>query len=393
MLDPMLPGPVATVDLDALGHNLERVRGYLAPGTRVLAAVKANAYGHGAVPVARQLERLGVAHFGVATPQEALELREGGVEGTVLCFSPVLERSLVRRLAEANVALTVADHASLDALRAADAPEVLRLHLKVDTGMGRLGLEWADAAGLAVAVERETRMALAGVWTHFARSDEADRSATLEQIEAFEAFLEALRRHGITPPLRHAANSGGIIAFPDSHYDMVRPGIALYGYHSSDVVGMLERELRPVMTLQAPVTFVKRVKAGRTVSYGGAWRARGPATVATVRIGYADGYPRQLSRRGQVHLVGATLPLAGGVCMDQIMVDAGDLDVLPGDVATLWGPPGPDAETLAREAGTISYELLVRVSPRVERRYTASSTATRPGSGGSGSGGRSRLRR
>ena len=209
MLDPMLPGPVATVDLDALGHNLERVRGYLAPGTRVLAAVKANAYGHGAVPVARQLERLGVAHFGVATPQEALELREGGVEGTVLCFSPVLERSLVRRLAEANVALTVADHASLDALRAADAPEVLRLHLKVDTGMGRLGLEWADAAGLAVAVERETRMALAGVWTHFARSDEADRSATLEQIEAFEAFLEALRRHGITPPLRHAANSGG----------------------------------------------------------------------------------------------------------------------------------------------------------------------------------------
>ncbi len=369
MLTDMLSGPVATIDLAALEHNLERVRAHLPGRTAVLAAVKADAYGHGAVPVARHLEGRGVAWFGVATPEEALALRDGGVTSRILVFGPVHHRGALARLLDAGVALTVADEDSLEALRAARAGVIARVHLKVDSGMGRLGLPWRRAAELARRVDGDAGMVLEGVWTHFARSDEASRDATEAQIDAFGRALAALARDGITPALRHAANSAAVFAYPDAHLDLVRPGIALYGYHSSDVVAALEPGLRPAMRLQAPVTFVKRVPAGTPVSYGGQWRAERDTTVATLRIGYGDGYPRRLSGQGTVHLLGATLPVAGRVCMDQIMVDAGDLEVRPGDVATVWGPPAPDAEILGRRAGTVAYELLTRVSPRVARRY------------------------
>ncbi|MEJ2289445.1 MAG: alanine racemase [Deinococcales bacterium] len=244
------------------------------------------------------------------------------------------------------------------------------MHLKVDTGMGRLGVPWPRAADLARAADAAPEVALEGVWTHLARADEPGRAPTLAQLERFEQLLAALRHDGIEPRWRHVANSAGVIAFPEAHYDLVRPGIALYGYHSGDAVAALEPELRPVMRLQAPVTFVKRVAAGTPVSYGGTWAADRDTIIATVRAGYADGYPRLLSSRGTAALHGRQVSVAGRVCMDQLMLDAGDLDVRPGDAVTLWGPPGPGAETLARSIGTIAYELLTRVSPRVPRRYT-----------------------
>ncbi|HKI57210.1 MAG TPA: alanine racemase [Trueperaceae bacterium] len=368
--DAGLEGPVATIDLAALEHNLTRLRSYLRPETGVLAAVKADAYGHGAAAVAARLQRAGVTWFGVATPREALALREAGIDDDILLFGPVYDGATVRRLADADVALTLADADGLAALQAARAGRAVRVHLKVDTGMGRLGLPWPRAARVAQAADRAADIALEGVWTHLARADEPGRSPTLTQLERFERLLAALRQDGIEPGLRHVANSAGLIAFPEAHYDLVRPGIGLYGYHSGDAVAALEQDLRPVMRLRAPVTFVKRVGAGTPVSYGGTWAADEETTIATVRAGYADGYPRLLSSKGTAGLHGRQVSVVGRVCMDQLMLDAGDLDVRPGDIVTLWGPlPGPTAESLARGIGTIAYELLTRVSPRVPRRY------------------------
>jgi len=367
---PALDGPLATVDLRALEHNLARLRDRLRPGTRVLAAVKADAYGHGAAAVASRLHAAGVTWFGVATAAEALALRDAGIGDDILLFSPVYHAATLRRLAAADIALTLADARGLEALRSARAARPLRAHLKVDTGMGRLGLPWQRAAEVARSAERAGEVDLEGVWTHLARADEPGRAPTLAQLERFENLLDGLRRDGIEPPLRHAANSAAVLAYPEAHYQLVRPGIALYGYHSGDAVAALEPELRPVMTLQAPVTFVKRVAAGTAVSYGGTWQADRETTIATVRTGYADGYPRLLSSKGTAVLHGRQVGVVGRVCMDQLMLDAGDMEVRPGDTVTLWGPPpGPTAESLARSIGTISYELLTRVSPRVPRAY------------------------
>ncbi|MFO7544936.1 MAG: alanine racemase [Trueperaceae bacterium] len=366
----MSESPVAHVDLAAIRHNLARVRDRVAADTKILAAVKADAYGHGLVPVSRALEAAGVAFFGVATPAEAMALREAGVQAGLLLLSPVRDAATITRLVDADVSLTATDAASLDAYARADAPGQRKLHLKVDTGMGRLGRQWRDTTELARAIDRRPDWVLEGVWTHFAASDDEDRSYTLGQIEAYRNALEALDAAGLTPPLRHAANSAAIVAYPEAAFDMVRPGICLYGYHSSDVVAALEPGLRPAMRLAAPVTFVKRVTAGTSVSYGNLWRAPQATTVATVRIGYADGYARSLSGKAWVSVQGERRPVVGRVCMDQIMVDVGDLGVAPGDEVTLWGPPGPDAESLARAIGTVSYELLTGVGARVERAYT-----------------------
>ena len=357
--------PTATVSLDALRHNVARVRSHLQPETQLLAAVKANAYGHGAVRVARHFAACGVTHFGVATAGEALELRAGGVTRPILIFSPVYQN--IPELVDYGVSLTVADTHSLDAAKVSGVRA--KVHLKVDTGMGRLGLGWREAVELAKHVDAAENLVLEGVWTHFAASDEADRAFTEGQLEAFTLFLEGLREHGIDPGLVHAANSAGIFAYPEAHFDLVRPGIALYGYHSSEVVAALEKDLQPALTLTAPVTFVKRVKAGTPVSYSGLWRAPRDTTVATVRVGYADGYPRLLTNKGEVGFKGELKPVAGRVCMDQTMVDVGDAEVEVGDRVTLFGPGGLDAETLAGRVGTISYDLLVSLSSRVERVY------------------------
>lgn len=358
--------PTASVSLNALRHNVERIRSHLRPETKLLAAVKANGYGHGAVAVAHHLAACGVSYLGVATAEEALELRTGGVALPILVFSPVYRN--IPELVDYGVTLTVADAHGLESVRASGVVGA-KVHLKVDTGMGRLGLGWREAVELAKNIDAAKGATLEGVWTHFAASDAADRAFTHTQLEAFNHFLEGLRANAIEHGIVHAANSAAIFAFPESHFDMVRPGIALYGYHSSEVIAELEKKLQPALTLTAPVTFVKRVEAGTPISYNTLWRAPHDTTVATVRIGYADGYPRLLTGKGEVGFKGSLMPIAGRVCMDQLMVDVGDERVSIGDRVTLFGPGGLDAEELARRIGTISYELLVSLSPRVERVY------------------------
>jgi alanine racemase len=357
----------AYVSQAALKHNLSVIRSHLKPRTQVLAAVKANGYGHGAVLVANCLASQGVDWFGVATADEALELRESGIAGNILIFSPVYEG--IAELLLANICLTVVDAASWRAIQAAQRVSTApaRLHLKVDTGMGRLGLAPQQARPLAA--ELAASGVLEGLWTHFASSDDADASFTRRQLKAFETLVSELNTAGITPKLLHASNSAALLSQPEAHFDLVRPGIALYGYHSSRYIEKLEPTLRPVMRLTGAITFVKRVAAGTPISYGSLWHAPKDTTVATVRFGYADGYPRLLTGKAEVLVKGVRRPVAGRICMDQLMVDVGELPVKLGDEVTLFGPE-LSAETVAEQIGTISYELLTSVSRRVKRVVT-----------------------
>ena len=360
--------PHATVSLAALAHNIRALRSRLRLATAILAPVKANAYGHGAVGTARHLEALGVSWFGVATAGEALELRAGGVGGRILIFTPVYHG--LEALLEQDITLSVVDTHSAEVVKKAATGQA-RVHLKVDTGMGRLGGGTKETLATAELLDNMPRVELEGLWTHFACADESDRSYTERQLERFCEAVSALEHAGIQPPLKHTANSAATLAYPESHFDMVRPGIALYGYHSSPHSATYAPELVPIMTLSAPVTFVKRVCKGQSLSYGALWTAPKGTTIATVRFGYADGYPRVLSTTpaAQVRLCGQLCPIVGRVCMDQLMVDVGDLGVRVGDQAVIFGPEGPTAEELGEAAGTISYELLVRLGTRVARAY------------------------
>jgi len=358
--------PRATISLETLSHNLSTIKNYLSEATDVLVAVKANAYGHGAVETAQHLESIGVTWFGVATAHEALELRSGGINANILIFSPVY--SNISELVNNDICLTIADDKSLECAKTPSGKNA-RVHLKVDTGMGRLGLGWQEAVNLAQKVDALSNVELEGVWTHFAASDDEDRRFTLEQLEAFELFLDELEKRQIHPRLRHASNSAAIFAYPEAQFDLVRPGIAAYGYHSSPYIAGLEPNLKPALTLSAPITFVKQVKKGTPISYSSLWHAPKDTTIATVRIGYADGYPRLLTGKGEVLVQGELRPIAGRVCMDQLMVDVGALEVKVGDRVTLFGPDTLDAETLAGRIGTISYELLTSIGSRVERIY------------------------
>jgi alanine racemase len=364
--------PHAHVDLRALRHNLDLLRGRTAAGVRLLAAVKADAYGHGLLPVAHALSAAGVDAFGVAAAAEALALRDAGVPGDVLLFGPV--RTGIAELVAADVALTVAQPADLEAIGAAGAGARARIHVKVDTGMGRLGLPPAEARRLVAAVDRSPFADLEGVWTHLASADEPDAgesgSATDRQVAAFAGLLAQLERDGLRPRWAHAANSAGTLVRPDAHLDLVRPGIALYGQPPSAWLAQRVPELRPVLRVDAPVTFVKRVAAGTPISYGGTWRAPHDTVIATVRLGYADGYPRSLSSRAEAAHRGRRVPLVGRVCMDQLMLDLGpEGEAEPGERVDLIGGDAPTAFDLAADAGSFVYELLTRIGPRVVRRY------------------------
>lgn len=359
----------ATIHLTALEHNLRTLQGYVSPETQLMAAVKANAYGHGDIRVAQHLASLGVPWFGVATRDEALSLRQAGIKEDILIFTPVYQG--LEALIEHEIALSVTDTQSLGvaALAAKEVGRPARVHLKVDTGMGRLGHKPEEALIIAAAADQHPNVALEAVWTHFACADEPGREFTERQLALFQAFLAELGARGIDVPLKHVANSAALIDYPESQFDLVRPGLALYGCVPGEVENLPEGALEPAMTLRAAITFVKKIRAGDSVSYGATWRAPQDTNIATVRFGYADGYPRNLGNRAEVNLNGTRCPVVGRVCMDQLMIDVGDLEPTPGDDVILFGPEGPTADELAERASTISYELLTRIGSRVTREH------------------------
>ena len=368
----------AEVDLDALAHNFRAVRRRVAPGVRVMGVVKADAYGHGAAACARRLEAEGADWFGVATPEEALELRRAGITKPVLSFGGFWEGQAEACIQQRVVPVVYrADMAAALDAAARAAGVVAEIHVKVDTGMGRLGVRYEEAKEFAAKLREFEHVKVGGLMTHFAVADDPDRDCfTSDQASRFDDALAAFRAAGHDPALRHLANSAGTYAHPETWGNMVRPGGVLYGLWRD----VLPREsgdpgLRPVMSLHSRVTLLKRVHRGETLGYGCTFEASRETLVATLPLGYHDGYARALSNRGRVVVRGHFAPVVGRVSMDLTLVDVTDVPgVRVGDRVTLLGGEGSlsiPAEDLALTAGTISYEITCGVSARVPRRYVA----------------------
>ncbi len=363
----------AEVDLEVLAGNVRALKACTRPGTALMAVVKADGYGHGAVQVARTAQAAGAEWLGVAIPEEGIELRRAGIGGPILLlgWTPPAQAACV---VEADLTATVFSLAGArDLASAARGAGVARAHLKVDTGMGRLGvLTGREGLAEAMAICRLPGLNVEGAFTHFATADEADGTFALRQLELFQDFLGRLEGQGVSFALRHAANTAALVNYPGSRFDLVRPGLGLYGYlpspHVTPVPG-----LRPAMTWKTRVSHVKVLPAGFPVGYGRTYYTTRPATIATLPVGYADGYPRSLSSAADVLLHSRRCPIAGRVCMDQLMVEVPDgLQVRVGDEVVLLGQQGGevvDADELAGKAGTIAHEILTGVGPRVPRIY------------------------
>ena len=365
----------AVIHLENLRHNIGLVRRQIGPRPQICMAVKADAYGHGVQGVVQSALEAGVDSVAVATVEEGAELREAGVAAPILLLGFTLEGE-IPDVVHYRLSPVVGAAYHLELLEAEAGRQDCRVavHLKIDTGMGRIGCRPEEAFELARRIAASHRLELAGIGTHFPTADMADeeyRSFTAAQVQALTDIATSLRGAGIDPGLVHAANSGGVIGHSGSYFDLVRPGIILYGYYPSTEQ---ERTLdfRPVMGLETQIVFMKRVPAGTGISYGLTYRTSEETTIATIPCGYGDGYSRLLSGKAQVLVNGKLRPIAGRVCMDQTMVDLGPAaSVRLYDRVVLFGPdPGaPTAEELASIIGTIPYEITCNINKRVPRVY------------------------
>ena len=373
----------AEIDLGAIRENVLLACRLAGPAAQVMAVVKADAYGHGAAPVARTALAAGATWLGVAVPEEGAVLREAGILSRILVLGPIAPEQ-AELVVEHGLDQCVSDLAQADALdrMARRRGRVVSLHLKVDTGMGRVGLPPREVRPAADHLARLSAIRLAGLMTHFADADADDPVFTQEQMTRFEAAAQAFREAGIAVPLRHAANSAALLLHPGSRLDLVRPGIMLYGCHPRGPRRPDDPVLHPALRLRTVITQVKDVPAGGSVSYGRTFTASRDVRIATIPIGYADGLPRLLSNRGQALVRGRRAPLVGRVCMDMTMVDVTALpEVRAGDEAVLIGCQGDEeitADEVAELAGTISYEILCRIGPRVPRIYRPTDAAGIP---------------
>jgi alanine racemase len=377
----------AEIDLNVYAHNIRELRRITQPQARLMAVVKANGYGHGAHEVARTALQNGAEYLGVARIHEAVELRKAGLKAPILIFgysSPasapaLIEYDLIQTVYSPSTARELSE-------QAARRGKKIKVHIKVDSGMGRLGLLLEDPAGKVSqnnpssgtvsdveAISRLGNLEVEGIFTHFATADSADKSYANRQLERFIQFLERLDRAGLTPELKHAANSAALIDLPDSHLDMVRPGIATYGLYPSDEVDQHRVDLKPVMTLKSRIIHLKQVPAGFHISYGISYRTEKPTIIATVPVGYADGYNRLLSSAGSMVVHGKRVPVVGRVCMDLTMLDVGALkDVQIEDEVVVFGQQALEtlpAEELASTLNTINYEIVTSIAARVPRIY------------------------
>lgn len=364
----------AEIDLGAIRSNIAEINRILRPETGLMAIVKANAYGHGMLEVSRVCMEAGVAYLAVANPQEALTLRENGIDMPVLILG-WMPPEYAAAMVENHVDITVfePDTAALLSRAAVAAGQPARIHLKIDTGMGRLGFEPNPESRQAIQTMASLPgIMIQGIFSHLASADEQDKTFAYQQLEMFKQFIAELETAGIKIPIHHLANSGAIMEMPEAQLDMVRAGIILYGLYPSDEVDHSIISLVPAMSLRSKVSFLKNLPAGRSVSYGRTYISKDEVKVATVPIGYADGYSRLLSNRGWAVIRGHRVPLIGRVCMDQIMFDVTGIDeVKIGDEVILFGKPedGVTADDLAAIIGTINYEIVCSPHSRVVRTF------------------------
>ncbi|NGO14911.1 alanine racemase [Streptomyces sp. HC44] len=370
----------AEIDLAALVANVGTLRAY-APAAALMAVVKSDAYGHGAVPCARAALGAGASWLGTATPEEALALREAGLGGRIMCWlwTP---GGPWREAIEADVDLGVSGLWALrEAIQAARAAggRTARVQLKADTGLGRNGCQprdWPELVAEALRAEAEGLIRVTGLWSHFACADEPGHPSIGAQLTAFREMVAYAEGQGVRPEVRHIANSPATLTLPETHFDLVRTGIATYGISPAPALGTAaDLGLRPVMTLSASLALVKRVPAGHGVSYGHHYVTPGDTTLGLVPVGYADGIPRHASGTGPVLVGGKWRTVAGRVAMDQFAVDLGGDQPAVGERVVLFGPGDegePTAEDWARAAGTIAYEIVTRIGTRVPRVYVNS---------------------
>ena len=377
----------AEIDLQAIAHNVRELRRVTRPKARLMVAVKGNAYGHGAARIAQTAVAHGVNALGVARIEEGIELRQAGLDVPILILG-YTPPSLTPHLIEYALTQTVYTLETARALSAAlqRLGQTLKVHLKVDTGMGRLGLlpeggrsspSGISASGRALEDVLQIRqlpgLELAGIFTHFASADSADKTFALKQLNRFTRFLTELEKAGIGGIIRHAANSAAVIDLPESHLDMVRAGISLYGLYPSDEVDKDKIHLIPAMTLKTRIIHLKSVAAGFKVSYGCTYTTPATTTIATVPVGYADGYSRLLSNRGQMLVHGQRAPIVGRICMDLTMLDVGQIpDVQLDDEVVVFGRQGQtalSADEVAALINTINYEIVSSLTARVPRIY------------------------
>ncbi len=366
----------AEINLNAVAQNLENMRRNLADGAKMLAVIKTDGYGHGAVPIAKLAEEyFYIWGFAVATAEEALQLRKAGIQKPILILGfvfPDAYEDLVRYdIRPAVFKLRMAEQLSEEAVRQG---KTVKLHIKVDTGMSRIGFtDKEESADTVQAISALPHVELEGVFTHFARADERDKSYAEEQLDRFLAFSEMLERRGVHIPLRHCSNSAGIFDLPEANLDMVRAGVSIYGMYPSEEVNKLAVPIFPAMTLKSHIVYIKEVEPGTAISYGGTYVADKKRKVATIPVGYGDGYPRALSNRGHVLIRGRRARILGRVCMDQFMVDVTEIpEVQEGDSVTLIGADGGQEitmEDLGELSGRFNYELACCIGKRVPRRF------------------------
>lgn len=365
----------AEISLEAIGHNIREVKKRLPEGVKLLGVVKANAYGHGAVPVASYLENQ-VDYFATATIEEAVELRENGISAPILILGYV-SPSQYGDLVEYDITQTIDSYAQALALEkeAARQNRKAKAHLAVDTGMTRIGFQVTEHdADEAAKIADLPHIELEGMFTHFSCADQEDKTYCSMQMEKYDKMTALLAERGVTIPLRHICNSAGIMEFDDHPFEMVRSGIITYGIYPSEEVKKERLDLIPALSWKSHVIHVKEVGPGIGVSYGATYVTEKPMTrIATVSAGYADGYPRALSNQGCVLIHGKKAPIIGRICMDQMMVDVTDIpDVQVEDVVTLVGTDGDETitiEEIANPAARFDYEMLCDISSRVTRVY------------------------
>jgi len=373
----------AEVDLKAIAHNVQALKKITNPEARLMAVVKADAYGHGVLQVTRQALASGADVLAVARLNEAIQLRKAGFGVPILIFGFTPPKH-ADKLIEFDLTQTVWSFKTAEALSTASASgKPIKIHLKVDTGMGRLGMlpDCFRNAPLEKTAIREVEsiaslvgLELEGIYTHFAAADSADKSYANKQFEIFLDFLDELRKAGLTIPVRHAANSAAIIDMPETHLDCVRPGISLYGLYPSDEVDKSRILLKPVMSLKARIVHLKQVPAGFKVSYSMTHETSKPTTIASVPVGYADGFNRLLSNQGHMLVGGCRAPIVGRVCMDQTMLDVGHVpDVKLEDEVVIFGKQQDESITVdevAASLNTINYEIVSSLTARISKVYT-----------------------